>query len=199
MVRPIQIQDFSGEFASMNKQYRLKMNNDTVFLFYPYPLPANPSHPYSLKAMAIDGEGRAAWPRSIEVASERPYISLPQVTDFVNNQAIILWAESSITKKGILKAQNIRTDGSIGVRSAGKQDQLITSKVQYTFDPETRTIRFNGFTHPDRYAMQNSSGRSICAGQAGQEIQLPELPQGIYILTFLNGSTRIESCKIFIR
>jgi len=197
--RPIGINDFSGQYAYMNSEYRLKMNNDTVFLFYPYPLPAYPSHPYSIKAMAIDGEGRAVWPESIEVATERPYISLPMVTNFVNNQAILLWPESSSTKKGILKAQNIHTDGSIGVKSGSSRNEAISRKIQYIYNPDTRTIRFNGLTYPERYKLLNSSGQNICSGQAGQEIHLPELPQGIYVVTLLNGSTVIESCKVYIR
>ncbi len=197
--RPIPINDFSGQYAYMNDQYRLKMNNDTVFLFYPYPLPANPSHPYSLRAMAIDIEGKAVWPHSIEVAPERPYISLPAVTDFVDNQAILLWSESSSTKKGILKAQNIRTDGSMGAKSVSSRNEAISRKIQFSFNQDTRTIRFNGLTSDEQYTLHNSSGQSVSSGQASQEIHLPELTQGIYVVTLMRGSTLVESFKVYIR
>lgn len=197
--RPILIEDFSGQYASMNNQYILRMNNDTAYLFYRYPLPAYPSHPYSLRAMAIDGEGKAVWPKSIEVATERPNIYMPTVTDFVDNQAILLWSETSSTKKGILKAQNFRTDGTLGIKSGSSPNEPITRKIPYNYNPDTHTVRFTELPGADRYTLHNSSGQSLCAGQAAQEIRLPDLPGGIYVLCLLKDSRVIDSFKIFIR
>jgi hypothetical protein len=197
--RPIGIPDFSGIHPDMDLDYLARLCDDTVYLFYRYPPATASNHPSSLRVMAIDGEGRPAWPQPVEVVTERPLISWPQVTEFVNNQAIILWTETTGTKKGILMAQNIRTNGSMGVRSDGARVEMIPRKMQFSYEPETRTIRLQGTVSPERYSLHNSLGQAICAGVVGREIRLPDLPQGIYVLRLYNRAGTTESGKIFIR
>ncbi len=126
--RPIEISDFSENYAGTNNQFRMMMNNDSVFIFFPYPLPAFNVKSTSIRVMAIDMAGSPVWNKSIELSSNRSFVSLPQVTPFVNNQAILLWSESNDTKKGILKAQNMHSDGTIGLKTSSSEMEISSDK-----------------------------------------------------------------------
>lgn len=195
---PMNIPDFEGEFSNLGSRYWAKIEKDNTYIFYRYPINPSPTHPYSMKAHAFNHLGQPIWPEAIEISMLTQYKSGPSISDFIQGQAIVLWTENTSTTIGIIKAQNIHIDGTLGIKSSSIHD-IPEPTINFTgYDSQNRILSFTGAINGGKYTLRNIMGQTVSHGDIKENVILPQIKSGIYILSIFDGQTQ-RSHKLFIQ
>lgn len=172
--------------------------NDTIFFICHQSEQGSNLQPNNFKLFACDFEGNLLWDEPKVIGSEQTISSTPRFSKFINGEAVLFWRDDFGDHKYILKAQNIHSDGTFGIKTSSKKEIPMRPELFKGYDPTNKILRFDNSERGGNFCMYNSSGLVIASGKIKSEVSLPNLPSGIYILNIL-AEVDIESHKLFVR
>ena len=199
--------DSGRQFTKEGKSFdrsEWRFGNDTVFVVYPSEKISSVNDTTRLSVCIFRYDEQPDWENSIDLMDQgRPipehlYGLDYQVSNVCNGQIVVIWSEWTRSNKTTIYAQNIHSDGTLGKKSSSIDEFRIQEEIFLRYEPGMRMLRFNDNKSSGHIHLYNISGTPIYHGKLESEIQLPDVPPGIYILNIRTGDN-VESHKLFVR
>jgi len=181
--RKLNCDDLSGRYASLNGQYLARICNDSLHIFYIYPIPEFSILPVTIRMTSSSLTDGETFTPPLLISSREGYKSFPQVTQFVNGQAIVSWVEKKDSTYNIIKAQNVYSNGTMGTGSSSLLDTESAIESCYLgYNPVTRIILMHKLEGSELISLYNLMGTEVYSHKASESQILPALPTGMFIL-----------------
>ena len=149
-------------------------------------------------AMALNDAAQPAWPGTSTAMSLNPSgITHAGLSAFEEEQVVVAWEDGR--DDGGIYAQNIRSDGSIGLNDTNIPDYLNDDiKIYPNPVSEVVTIKTELFKE---IVISNSLGQIISRRTINNNGVLTFRPSasGVYFITFTDGNRDIITKKVFVR
>lgn len=119
-------------------------------------------------------------------------------TDIVNNQCVFVWREGE--SRGVIKAQNFVTSGSIGPSGIETIGTLIDRPpISLSYNQQDQTLSFIGLNGRHQMVLYSSIGQTLFSSSFSGSCKIPSLPAGLYYVVVTNSNGQCV-CKdrIFI-
>lgn len=175
-----------------------RMNNDTVFVVYQTDYINSEVDSSKLFVCIFRYDEYPDWNNSIDITGHPRPITSYQVSNAHNGQIVVAWTEDVLGVKSTLFAQNIRTDGTLGIKSTSIH-QIPEPTIQFAgYDSQNKTLRFDGFVNNGRYYLRNIMGKTVSEGEVKEIVNLPSITPGIHILTIFDSQSQYSQ-KLFIQ
>jgi hypothetical protein len=197
------------QFTEVDKsigQSEWRFGNDTVYVVYQRETIYSVKDTSRLSVCIFRYDEKPDWENSIDLMDQgRPIPKSNyeggldfQVSDVHNGQLVVVWSERTPANRTTVYAQNIHSDGTLGIKSSSKKEIPIVPELFKGYDPTNKILRFDHSVSRGNYNLYNTSGSIISFGRIESEVSLPDLPSGIYILN-IHTEDKIESHKLFVR
>lgn len=175
-----------------------RLGNDNIYAIYQTGLKDRVDDSSKLAVNIFHYEDIPDWDQSFVLTQQRRFLNSFRVTDVNNDQIVVFWTEGDDGFPGALLAQNIHSDGSLGIKSNSNKKIPVWEAIFDGYNSEYQLLRFNVPSSKGNFALYNITGSIVTNGEIENEVALPGLPSGIYILSIQAGGKR-ESHKLFIR
>ena len=181
--------------AGSSVRYRIK--GDSAYLFYfPY---QNSSFNDTIRAMGLNFLGEKIWGGTVDISNSNRKKGLPSISQFINDQAVAVWGEVKGNIKGLVMAQNIFTDGTLGISTLGIKENEIKKNYISAYDPRNNSLRFNNLKGNEDLIIFNTLGQIIYNSHISGTIILPDIQQGVYIIKIIRLGKVLETKKMFLK
>ncbi|TSA38113.1 MAG: T9SS C-terminal target domain-containing protein [Porphyromonadaceae bacterium] len=184
-----------GSFASII--------NDTVVIVYRDPIFSTDIFQV-IKAVALTMDGHLCWPDETLINDLRTSKYMYGFTPIIGGQGVMVFGEEggSLLETRLL-AQNIRSDGTIGLKSNNANPQALTSEIRVFFRPE-EGILINGLNGKSDIVIFNTLGQIMHQGESSAmqnsfvRIYTNRWKPGIYFVKILQSMDKVTFSKIVI-
>ena len=177
---------------------QFRMAGDTAYLFY-QPFQNTGGNRDTLRVMGINIFGDNIWNGTVDISNSKRIKGLPRLSQFINNQAVAVWVEEKGNFTGVVKAQNIFTDGTLGIRSLGIKENKIKANYISGYDPRNNSLSFNNIKGDEELFIFNTQGKLIFNSHISGTVILPDIQQGVYIIKILRHGKVLETKKMFLK
>ncbi len=147
-------------------------------------------------AMALDAEAQAVWPGTSTAMSLNPSgITHTEPAAFEEEQVVVAWEDGR--DNGGIYAQNIHSDGSIGIIGTDMPD-VLEDEISVYPNPavDIITIKTNLF---NEVTIRNSLGQIVSRRSINNgTLSFSPASSGVYFITFTDGNRNITK-KAFVR
>ncbi|MCX6223906.1 MAG: T9SS type A sorting domain-containing protein [Bacteroidia bacterium] len=177
--------------------------NDTVIIIYRDPIFGSSLFEV-IKAVALTMDGQPCWPDETLINDLRASKSLYGLTPIIGGQGVLVFGEEggSLLETRLL-AQNIWTDGTMGLKSNGTNPQVLKSEIRVYFKPEEGVI-IDGLNGKSDIVIFNTLGQVMHQEQSSAmensiaRIYTNRWKPGIYFVKILQSNNKVTFSKIVI-
>lgn len=179
-------------------RFHMASYRDTSLISYDDADPADTTI-YKTNLVLIDHFGRNIWNEPKVLFRQKDHTcALAGIASGFNRQFVIAWNQWS-GGSDKLYAQNIFTDGTMGVKTSFSEVLEAPTGYFRGLDPSAQTILFEPNPSPASFRLVNLFGQVMVSGLAMNAVGVAHLVPGIYILTIYKESKILETRKILIQ
>lgn len=173
------------------------MSNDTIFIVYQYSEFPNIGKS-ALHLATFDQNGNECWKNPTIINSKQTYKKGTSLTDVNNYQMVVLFKEGdTFTNYPNLLAQNVFTNGQLGLRSTGIKQNPQAESIKVVYDHTSSILSINSI-YEGKIFIRNQLGQIVYNDKIQEQIHLSHLSIGIYYIGIYNGNNRIFIQKMLL-
>ncbi|TSA34484.1 MAG: T9SS C-terminal target domain-containing protein [Porphyromonadaceae bacterium] len=177
--------------------------NDTAIVIYTDPV-FNIDMFQAVKAIALDKDGSFCWPHEVVVNDLRTSKAVDGFTPIGNGQGVIVFREDDgILTAPRMVAQNIWTDGTIGLKTSATDPRELNPEIRVFFRPDEGII-IDGLTRQCDIMIFNTLGqylhqvKGVEMGSQFVKIDTLHWNPGIYFVKILQKEGKVTCSKVLI-